>query len=132
MFKLSYTVFRGIYERFLFFNFLICEDSEIIRSFGYLSYSFLAWYRTTDSLAEFKFVLGIIKQSCLLTLCRKHNRSKNWAYQVYTSKLSVDKRINLSGFLFPDNKFVKNLKYKVLSRDFLNVFLNEDWFLGLN
>jgi hypothetical protein len=66
-------------------KFLYFEDTKIIKSFGYICYVFLIWFRCCKNFLKVKAFINLIRQSCFLTLARKHNKSKAWAYKIYTS-----------------------------------------------
>ncbi len=91
-------------------KFLIYEDIEIIKLFGAFSYSMINWFRCSDNFFKVKFLVEIIRQSCFLTLCRKHNKRKTWAYSVYTPNLIVKSTIYDNKSFFPTKKVLFNLK----------------------
>jgi len=64
---------------------LYLEDTKLIKSFSYICYIFLTWFRCCKNLLKLKSFIAIIRESCFLTLARKHNKNKAWAYKVYTS-----------------------------------------------
>lgn len=66
---------------------LFLDDSLIINKFNSLLNKFLTWFRCCDDFLSVKFFIEILRQSCFLTICRKHNKSKVWAYSVFTPTL---------------------------------------------
>nr|AYB71460.1 hypothetical protein [Trachelomonas grandis] len=63
------------------------SDFLIIKSFGYIAFSILFWFRVAQNFSSAKVFLEFLRNSCLLTLCRKHNKGKVWAFSIYTSNL---------------------------------------------
>lgn len=80
------------------------EDYFIIKYFGFLAYSFLVWFSCCKDFSRIKFFVNILRQSCFLTLCRKHNKSKSWVYKVYTSDLNLTINIFSKRLFFPSKK----------------------------
>lgn len=109
-------------------KFLFLEDKQIINNFGFIAHEILTWFRCCDNFSVVKFFIEVIKQSCFLTLCRKHNKSKNWAYSVYTPNLFFSKNLNFKSVVFPTKSFVSKLKKKFLLGDSIFSF-NERFFL---
>jgi hypothetical protein len=95
-------------------KFLTYEDREIIRTFGAFSYSLLNWFRCVDNFSKVKFLIEVIRQSCILTLCRKHNKRKTWAYGVYTPNLILNYYIYENKSFFPTKKLVSTMKKSFL------------------
>lgn len=86
-------------------NYISFDDWFIIRSFGFLAYCFLSWFRFCDNFSKLRYLVDIIKQSCFLTLSRKHNKSKSWSYNVYTSDLLVFNNLFFNNSFFPSKDF---------------------------
>lgn len=86
------------------------EDLKIIKYFGHISFAFLNWFKCCYNISNLKFLITIIRQSCFLTLCRKHNKNKSWAYRVYTPDLIVSRRYQAGYSYFPSRKFILNFK----------------------
>lgn len=61
------------------------EDSNIIFFFSYFLNSFLIWYKKAFDYYKVSYILFILKKSCLLTLSRKHRKSRSWSYILYAS-----------------------------------------------
>lgn len=61
------------------------EDFKIIGIFNYLFRKFLFWYKRAFDYYKIVYILSFLKKSCLLTLSRKHRKSKSWSYTVYVS-----------------------------------------------
>lgn len=106
---------------------LFFEDSFIIRSFGYIAYSIIYWYRFCHNSNTSKFFIELLRESCFLTLCRKHNKSKNWAYITYTPDLVLMRGLFNTKSFFPTRKFVSNLgRRKTFPQNF---YFDEKFFL---
>lgn len=109
-------------------KFLFKHDSQIIRDFSYVSNQIIFWFRCVDNFSSVKFLIEIIRQSCFLTLCRKHNKSRVWSYGVYTPNLLFGRNLDFSNMVFPDRKFLFKLRKKFLLNN--NMFsFNEKFFL---
>lgn len=108
--------------RLLFF-----EDLFIIKSFGYIAYSIMHWYRFCYNFIDSRFLIELLRESCFLTLCRKHNKNKNWAYTTYSSDLILIQGLFNTKSFFPTRAFVSNLGRKKI---FYNNFrFDEKFFL---
>lgn len=68
-------------------RYLHFSDLVIIKMFGYLAFSFLFWFKLSENFSSVKVFVELLRNSCLLTLCRKHNKHKDWVYAVYTSNV---------------------------------------------
>jgi hypothetical protein len=110
-------------------RFLLCDDIYIIKYFGYLANSFLFWFRICDNFFIVKILIEFIRQSCFLTLCRKHNKNKNWAYSVYTPNLVMERNLYIRGSFFPSRHNVLNFHKKFFNKEFFIV--DEDFFINL-
>lgn len=108
-------------------KFLFLEDSLIIKSFGYIAYSILHWYRFSDNLQKVKFFVELLRESCFLTLCRKHNKSKSWVYNVYTPDLIISQGLFDTKSFFPTRKIMLDYKKKRFFSD--NFRFDEKFFL---
>lgn len=86
-------------------NYISFDDWFIIKSFGFLAYCFLSWFRFCGNFSKLKYLVEIIRQSCFLTLSRKHNKSKTWAYSIYTSELIISNNLFLTNSYFPSKNF---------------------------
>lgn len=91
-------------------KFLNYEDKEIIKYFGSYSYSLINWFHCSDNFSKVKFLVEVIRQSCFLTLCRKHNKRKTWVYSVYTPNLLINPTIFENKSFFPTKKLVITLQ----------------------
>lgn len=65
------------------------SDFLIVRSFGYIAFSILFWFRIAQNFSSLKVFLEFLRNSCLLTLSRKHNKGRIWAFSVYTSNIII-------------------------------------------
>ena len=110
-------------------KFLFLTDMSIIRYFGFLAYSFIFWYRYSDNFLRIKYVVEFLRQSCFLTLCRKHNKSKYWAYKVFTSDLVLIKGLFNTYSFFPTHHYLLSVKKKTRVLDSF-FCLNEVLFLS--
>jgi hypothetical protein len=88
------------------------SDDFIIKSSSYIVYVLLCWFRFCDNFSELQFFVKLIRESCLLTLCRKHNKTRSWIYNLYTYDLLIFKNLYYCKFFFPNRKFIKKLKSK--------------------
>ena len=109
-------------------KFLLFHDNFIIKSFGYFAYIFLNWFRCAYNFSKLKNIIDIIRQSCFLTLCRKHNKNKNWAYNIYTSDLILLQTFSSNKSFFPSkmNLFRMKRKFFFLQKD---IFFDDEFFL---
>nr|AJF48929.1 maturase [Colacium vesiculosum] len=98
-------------------KFIFHEDKEIIKLFGAFAYSLLNWFRCSDNFSKVKFLVEILRQSCFLTLCRKHNKRKTWAYSVYTPNLLINYSIYSQKSFFPTKKLLWSFKKFFLYTD---------------
>nr|YP_009145434.1 maturase [Monomorphina parapyrum]AKL78908.1 maturase [Monomorphina parapyrum] len=108
-------------------NYLSFEDNYIIKSFGYLSFCIITWFRCTNNFTQAKLLVEVIRQSCFLTLCRKHNKGKSWVYSVYTPDLLLVRKFFGKRSFFPSRKLLSNLRKKYILG--YNCFMNEKIFL---
>lgn len=132
LFKLSELGFIDLKKRRPISNikFLIYEDLEIIKLFGAFSYSLINWFRCCDNFSKVKFLVEIIRQSCFLTLCRKHNKRKTWAYSVYTPNLIVHSTIYENKSFFPTKKILFSLK-KFFLYNHVDFLYSSSFFSGI-
>lgn len=109
-------------------KYFIFEDYYIIQQFDFLLISLLTWYRCSDNFSKVKLFAEFFRESCLLTLARKHNKSKAWVYSVYTSDF-----ILYRGFLSEKRFYSSKLSTLNLSKKFLFLyaynFFDEQLFL---
>nr|YP_007317169.1 putative reverse transcriptase maturase [Monomorphina aenigmatica]AFZ88772.1 putative reverse transcriptase maturase [Monomorphina aenigmatica] len=108
-------------------KYIFMEDLTIIKSFGFLAANFLTWFRCCQNIDKVKALINIIRQSCFLTLCRKHNKSKTWVYSVYTSELVVLRKFSFKNNFFPSKEEILKIKPKFLKANMS--FLDEAFFL---
>lgn len=109
-------------------RYLKLEDIHIIRYFGYLSFVFINWFRCCYNFSKLKLLISFIRQSCFLTLCRKHNKNKSWAYRVYTPDLILIKQYNVKNSYFPSRRYILKLKRRFIFSK-LDNFFDEEFFL---
>ena len=109
-------------------KYLFFSDAEIIKFFSYFAISFVSWFSCVHNVSDIKYIVELLRQSCFLTLCRKHNKRKLWALEVYTSDLLISDGLNTSFFSFPRKSFVLNLKRKFFFFQ-SESFFNEKFFL---
>ena len=108
-------------------KFLAYEDEEIISFFGSFSYSLLNWFRCADNFSKVKFLVELIRQSCFLTICRKHNKRKTWVYSIYTTNLVLNHKLQSNVSFFPTKKSLFNMKKSFLN-DEINFLCCENFF----
>jgi Type II intron maturase len=89
----------------------------------------LYWYRFCENLVDLKYVIEILRESCFLTLCRKHNKSKSWVYSTYTSDLIILQSLFDTKSFFPTRRFLFKLNDKRYF--FSNFRVDEKFFLGI-
>lgn len=107
-------------------KYIFLDDKSIIITFGYFANVLLFWYRCCDNLRKVKVVIDILKQSCFLTLCRKHNKNKVWALRVYTADLVFIRTSFYKQSFFPLNSYIKSVTKKfLLTKSFHSIFFNE-------
>nr|YP_009145368.1 maturase [Cryptoglena skujai]AKL38993.1 maturase [Cryptoglena skujai] len=109
-------------------KYFIFEDNFIIKEFNYLLLCFLTWYRCSDNFSKVKLFAEYLRESCLLTLCRKHNKSKVWVYSVYTSDFILFRNFSFNKISFPSKLNIINLQKKYLFSYSVHHF-NEQLFL---
>nr|YP_009032719.2 maturase [Euglenaformis proxima]AGL11985.2 maturase [Euglenaformis proxima] len=109
-------------------RYLLFEDLYIIQSFGNLSYSILNWFRAVSNFHKVKFIIELVRQSCILTLCRKHNKGKNWSYGIYTPNLLVLRSLFNNKSFFPDRTSLTRMYSKFLISDYYSYYFNESFF----
>lgn len=88
------------------------SDNFVIKSSSYIVYSLLCWFSFCNDFFKLKFFVELIRESCLLTLCRKHNKTRSWIYNSYTYELIIFKNLYYGKVFFPDAKFVSKLYNK--------------------
>jgi hypothetical protein len=111
-------------------RYIFLSDTRIIKSIGFLTYSFIFWYQLCNNFLHLKIIIELLRQSCFLTLCRKHNKSKNWAYKIYTSELILVKGLFNNFSFFPNHVHsILKKKHKKTANYFL--CLNEILFLSI-
>lgn len=107
-------------------KYILLDDKSIIVNFGYFANVLLFWYRCCDNIKKIKIVIDILKQSCFLTLCRKHNKNKVWAMRIYTSDLVFFRNSFYKQSFFPSNSYIKTINKKfLLIKSFYSIFFNE-------
>lgn len=72
----------------------------------------------------------MLRESCFLTICRKHNKSKSWAYDVYTADLNIFGNLFITKSYFPTRKRVLFMKKKFFPLKF-QLFFDDKFFLNL-
>ena len=109
---------------------IFLNDESIIKIYGYFAYSFLHWYSISNNFYQVKSLVEFLRESCILTLCRKHNKPKSWAFNVYSSSLFSFKGLFLSNANFPSKKYVYNFNYEFLYCPNF-IFLDEKLFCNM-
>lgn len=109
-------------------KYIYLDDLEIIKIFGNFSFSFLFWFGCVKNISTIKYVVELLRQSCFLTLCRKHNKRKQWALNIYTSDLLITQNLFNSYSFFPKKSLVLGFKRKFFFYH-SQVYFNETLFL---
>lgn len=65
------------------------SDLEIITMYCKIMRSVLNYYQCVDNLSGIKSIVGHLRKSCLLTLCRKHKKKMSWGYKNFGINVSV-------------------------------------------
>lgn len=74
-------------------HYLNLADSEIVYNFSYIYMILRFWFLGCYNYEKLLILLKLLKESCILTLCRKHNKSKSWVKSIYTSNILVSKTL---------------------------------------
>ncbi len=109
-------------------KYLLLSDTNIIRIFSYYAISILNWFSCVNNISDTKYVVELLRQSCFLTLCRKHNKRKAWALDVFTSDLLIVESLCCSSLVFPRKSLLLNLK-RNFSFYHSQLYFNESFFL---
>lgn len=88
------------------------SDYEIIIFFNSLIRGYLNWYWCADNISDVKKIYHILKNSCLLTLARKHKKDYSWSLNVFTNSPYV--KHNGRKFSLPDKHFISHFEKKFL------------------
>lgn len=80
-----------------------------------------------DNFAKVKVLINLLRESCFLTLCRKHNKSKSWAYSVYTPNLILSRSLFSTKSFFPSRKNVIKMKKKFVINSYFP--FDEEFFI---
>jgi hypothetical protein len=87
-------------------KYLNLTDVVIISNFSYLYFIILIWFLDANNFSALRSFVKILKQSCILTLSRKHNKSKFWVNSIYTNNILVLKNLFTSYNSFPSINFL--------------------------
>lgn len=109
---------------------LLLQDIDIIKYYGIIAYDILNWFKCCCNISKVKFIMDCLRHSCLLTLSRKHNKRKTWAYSIFTSELLILKGLFLNESYFPSKRFLAKVKRKFIFRKNSKFLLNESLFLA--
>jgi hypothetical protein len=109
-------------------KYLYLDDSEIIKIFGNIATSFLFWFSCVNNTSHIKHVVELLRQSCFLTLCRKHNKRKKWALDVYTPDLIINEKLFNYYLIFPKRSIILAFKRKFYMYH-SQVYFNEIFFM---
>nr|CAA10850.1 maturase-like protein [Euglenaria anabaena] len=110
-------------------KYLFFDDAIILDYCSYHAILLLSLFRCSENFSKVKIMVEYIRQSCLLTLCRKHNKSKDWVYSVYTSDLLSYQNLFFYGNTFPTFKKIHVMKKKFLKTNDFEFLLNEKFLL---
>lgn len=111
-------------------KFLFMEDIFIVKNFSFFINKFFIWFRCCDNFLSLKFILNVLKQSCFLTICRKHNKSKAWAYSVFTPNLFLFRNFSSFDHIFSKRHFSYKINKKYLIEK--NIFHYDEKFFLIN
>lgn len=111
-------------------RYIFLSDTEIIKSIGLLAYSMVLWYHYCSNYMNIKTIIDLLRQSCFLTLCRKHNKSKDWAYKIFTSELLTIKGLFNNYSFFPSNTYIIRGKKSVKTEN-CSFYINEILFINM-
>nr|YP_010700262.1 putative group II intron reverse transcriptase/maturase mat2 [Euglena undulata]WCH63461.1 putative group II intron reverse transcriptase/maturase mat2 [Euglena undulata] len=111
-------------------KYLHYSDEYIIKIFGLMAFSFLNWYKLCNDWKKLELIIGFIRESCFLTLCRKHNKSKCWAYSVYTPDLIISNNLFFMNSFFPTRNDISEIKLNLLNNN--SNTIDEKFFINFN
>jgi hypothetical protein len=107
-------------------KYLNLADMVIIQNFAYLYIIILVWFLRSNNFENLKNFLRILRESCILTLCRKHNKSKVWVNSVYTTKILLIRNLfNSNTYFF----YFHSINLSALSRYL--ILIDESFFLSV-
>jgi hypothetical protein len=109
-------------------EFLSYDDYYIINSFSSLAYTYLNWFRCSVNFYSVKILVNLIRESCFLTLCRKHNKSKSWVIGIYSKDLLLLRKFSHVKYIFPSYNALSLMKRKFYNSAKL-LFFDEVFFL---
>lgn len=110
-------------------KYISLTDTKILRHFGYVCNIFVDWYRCCYNISTLRRIILMLKESCCLTICRKHNKHRSWSYNIFTKDLLLISMLSASKKFFPNLTLVTKLKRKILNGK-SNVIFNERFFLS--
>lgn len=93
-------------------KYLTLEDFIIVKRFGWIAFNHLNWFHCVSNMLDLKKIIALLRQSCFLTLCRKHNKHKTWAFDIYTIDLLTIENLCFHSIHFPTKQFLSKLKRK--------------------
>lgn len=109
---------------------IFLPDKSIIDVYSSFVNSIILWYNISDNLYQVKTFVEFLRESCFLTLCRKHNKTKSWAFNIYTSNLLLFRGLFYPGSIFPSRKYLLNLRKNYFTcKNFF--FFDENFFFTL-
>lgn len=101
-------------------KYLFFDDSYIIACYGYLAYFLINWFGYADNFTKIRLLVEYLRQSCFLTLCRKHNKNKNWSYNVFTTNLVVCHNLFVLSSFYPTRRNILYFRKKFFLINFFN------------
>lgn len=111
-------------------KYVFADDVKIISNFASTAKSLLIWYSCCDNFSKLKRIVDIVRQSCVLTLCRKHNKSKDWVYSVYTPNLICYQNLSYLNSSFPTYDDLFFFKKQFLINESYKSYFDERTFLN--
>lgn len=108
---------------------LLLQDKDIIQYYGNFAFNTINWYRCVFNISKLKLVISILRQSCLLTLSRKHNKRKSWAYFIFTPDLLILRGLFMDTSFFPSRVMLSKLSRKFFLSEKAELLFEEVMFL---
>lgn len=109
-------------------NYLNLTDKQILSNFSYLYLIIIFWFSKSRNFKQLINFLKFLKESCILTFCRKHNKSRFWVNSVYTSNLVISKNLYHSYSFFPSHIFLNTEQFGFFCQQSF-LFIDEAFFI---
>lgn len=69
---------------------LVLNDGEILDCYAQTMRGLINYYKPADNLPKVKSLIEGLRRSCILTLARKHKKSRLWAYTTYGTDVELE------------------------------------------